>query len=121
MDELELKEGSVNINFDFKAFLFRLISYWKWFLLVLIIALYVVYHQNIRREFPYTLKAQISVQDDKNPLFTNNTSLIFNYGGISGKVQDVSLNLNSRKHHEKVVDSLELYLSYLKQGRFYNR
>ena len=26
-----------NLNFDFKAFVFRVISYWKWILLVLII------------------------------------------------------------------------------------
>jgi len=106
-------------NFDFKEFIYRALSYWKWVLLGLCIAFYVVYHQNIRKEFPYTLGASITVQDDKNPLFTSNTSLVFNYGGISGKVQEVLLNLTSRKHHEKVVDSLKLYLTYLKQGRFY--
>jgi len=105
--------------FDFKAFVFRTISYWKWFVLALLIGFYVVYQQNIRREFPYTLDASLTVQDDKNPLFTSNTSLVFNYGGISGKVQEVLLNLKSRKHHEKVVDSLDLFLSYYKQGRFY--
>lgn len=105
--------------FDFKAFVFRTISYWKWFVLALIIGVVVVYQQNIRKEFPYTLDAKITVQDDKNPLFTPNTSLVFNYGGISGKVQEVLLNLKSRKHHEKVVDSLDLYLTYLEQGRFY--
>ncbi|WP_027136920.1 exopolysaccharide transport family protein [Gaetbulibacter saemankumensis] len=109
------------LNFDFKAFLFRALSYWKWFLLALIIGVYVVYQQNIRKEFPYTLDASISVQNDRNPLFTPNTSLIFNYGGVSGKVQDVLLNLKSRKHHEKVVDSLELYFSYLQQGRFHKK
>ncbi|WP_158844282.1 polysaccharide biosynthesis tyrosine autokinase [Algibacter sp. L1A34] len=106
-------------NFDFKEFVFRALSYWKWFLLGLCIVFYVVYYQNIRREFPYTLGASITVQDDKNPLFTATTSLVFNYGGISGKVQEVLLNLTSRKHHEKVVDSLKLYITYLKQGRFY--
>ena len=106
-------------NFNFKEFVFRAVSYWKWLLLGLCIAFYVVYHQNIRREFPYTLGASVTVQDDKNPLFTANTSLVFNYGGISGKVQEVLLNLTSRKHHEKVVDSLKLYLTYLQQGRFY--
>ena len=105
--------------FDFKAFVFRALSYWKWFVLLLIIGVYIVYQQNIREEFPYTLDTKITVQDDKNPLFTSNTSLIFNYGGISGKVQEVLLNLKSREHHEKVVDSLDLYLSYLTQGRFY--
>ena len=106
------------VNFDFKAFIYRTLSYWKWFLLALVIGVYVVYQQNIREEFPYTLDASLMIQDDKNPLFTSNTSLIFNYGGVSGKVQDVLLNLKSRKHHEKVVDSLNLYLTYLKSGRF---
>ena len=90
-------------NFDFKEFIYRAISYWKWLLFGLFVVFYVVYYQNIRREFPYTLGASITVQDDKNPLFTSNTSLVFNYGGISGKVQEVLLNLTSRKHHEKVV------------------
>lgn len=115
-EQSEIHESHV---FDFKAFVFRTISYWKWFLLVLVIGFYIVYQQNIRREFSYSLSASIMVQDDKNPLFTSNTSLVFNYGGISGKVQDVLLNLKSRKHHEKVVDSLYLSLTYLKQGRFY--
>ncbi|AJR03786.1 exopolysaccharide transport family protein [Siansivirga zeaxanthinifaciens] len=118
-----MEDGAVEqqgqLNFDFKAFFFRLLSYWKWFLLILIIGVYIVYQQNIRKEFPYTLSASISVQDDKNPLFTSNTNLIFNYGGISGKVQDVVLNLNSRKHHELVVDSLQFYLNYFRQDRFY--
>ena len=116
--ENQVQEQDVQM-FDFKAFVFRALSYWKWFLLALIVGVYIVYQQNIREEFPYTLDAKITVQDDKNPLFTSNTSLIFNYGGISGKVQEVLLNLKSREHHEKVVDSLDLYLSYLTQGRFY--
>ncbi|MBD0833082.1 polysaccharide biosynthesis tyrosine autokinase [Aestuariibaculum sediminum] len=107
------------LNFDFRAFVFRLISYWKWFLPAILLGVYIVYQQNIRKEFPYTLTASISVQEDKNPLFTSNTSLIFNYGGITGKIQDVLLNLRSRKHHEKVVDSLNLCLNYLKDGRFH--
>jgi capsular exopolysaccharide synthesis family protein len=115
-DRFDFQNGQ---NFDFKEFIYRAISYWKWLLVGLCIVFYVVYYQNIRREFPYTLGASITVQDDKNPLFTSNTSLVFNYGGISGKVQEVLLNLTSRKHHEKVVDSLKLYLTYLKQGRFY--
>ncbi len=118
-EELKTYNGNAVLNFDFKAFIFRCFKYWKWFVLALIIGFYIVYQQNIRREFPYTLSASITVQDDKNPLFTSNTSLVFNYGGISGKVQDVLLSLKSRKHHEKVVDSLNLYLTYLKQDRFY--
>jgi succinoglycan biosynthesis transport protein ExoP len=119
MSDIVEPQESGQLNFDFKAFVFRVISYWKWIALALILFIYIVYHQNIRREFPYTLNSQISIQDDKNPLFTSNTSLIFNYGGISGKVQELVLNLKSRKHHEKVVDSLDLHLNYLKQGRFY--
>ena len=89
--EEQLEGNGVQV-FDFKAFVFRTISYWKWFVLALIVGFYIVYQQNIRREFPYTLDASLTVQDDKNPLFTSNTSLVFNYGGISGKVQEVLLN-----------------------------
>ena len=36
MSEIETNETS-NLNFDIKAFVFRVIGYWKWILLLLII------------------------------------------------------------------------------------
>ena len=104
--------------FDFKAFLFRALSYWKLFVLCIGIGLVIAYQLNIRKQKSYRLSTQISVQDDKNPLFTSNTSLTFNWGGVTGKVQTVVVSLKSRSHNEKVVERLKFYMQYLKQGRF---
>ncbi len=104
--------------FDFKAFLFRALSYWKFFVLCIGIGLIIAYQLNIRKQKSYRLSTQISIQDDKNPLFTSNTSLTFNWGGVTGKVQTVVVSLKSRSHNEKVVERLKFYMQYLKQGRF---
>ena len=104
--------------FDFKAFLFRALSYWKLFVLCIGIGLIIAYQLNIRKQKSYRLGTQISIQDDKNPLFTSNTSLTFNWGGVTGKVQTVVVTLKSRSHNEKVVERLKFYMQYLKQGRF---
>src|SRR5210317_2199501 len=114
IDEFEVSES--NSAFDIKKFLFRALSYWKWFLLLLAISTYVVYQLNIREEFSYKLSTKIAIEDDSNPLFTSNASLTFNWGGVTSKVQTIIVTLKSRSHHEKVVDRLEFYKSYLKQG-----
>jgi len=116
-DEFEFTESSPS-TFDIKAFLYKTLSYWKLFILCIGIGLFIVYQQNIRTQQSYKLGTQISVEDDKNPLFTSNTSLTFNWGGVSGKVKTIITTLQSRSHHEKVVDNLEFYITYLKQARF---
>ena len=117
IEEFEVSESGSN-SFDIKKFLFRALSYWKFFVLLLAIGVFFVYQKNIREEFSYRLGTKISIEDDSNPLFTSNTSLTFNWGGVTAKVQTTIVTLTSRSHHEKVVDRLEFYKSYLKQGRF---
>ena len=117
IEEFEVSESSSS-SFDIKKFLFRALSYWKWFLVLLAIGIFLVYQKNIREEFSYRLGTKISVEDDSNPLFTSTQSLTFNWGGVTAKVQTMIVTLKSRTHHEKVVDRLEFYKSYLKQGRF---
>jgi polysaccharide biosynthesis transport protein len=117
IEEFEVSETSAS-SFDIKKFLFRALSYWKFFLLLLAIGVFYVYQKNIREEFSYRLSTKISIEDDSNPLFTSNASLTFNWGGVTAKVQTMIVTLQSRSHHEKVVDRLEYYKSYLKQGRF---
>ncbi len=104
--------------FDFRAFLFRALSYWKLFVVCIGIGLIIAYQLNIRKQKSYRLSNQISIQDDKNPMFTSNTSLTFNWGGVTGKVQTLVVTLKSRSHNEKVVQRLKFYMQYLKQGRF---
>src|SRR5690606_23868317 len=116
VEEFEVSES--NSSFDVKKFIFRALSDWKFFIILLAIGIFYVYQTNIREEFSYRLGTKISIEDDKNPLFTSTQSLSFNWGGVTSKVQTMIVTLKSRSHHEKVVDRLEFYKSYLKQGRF---
>lgn len=118
-DTKDLKLISEGASFDVKAFFVKLLGHWKLFLLSMSIALYWAYHVNIRKESIYGMDASIVVKDDSNPMFSNNTSLTFNWGGTSDKVQTVITTLRSRTHNEKVVDKLQYYIKYLKKGDYF--
>lgn len=105
-------------SFDFKGFLIKTFSYWKWFLLSWAVAFTIAYQLNIRKQKIYSLETTISVTEESNPLFTSNTSLVFNWGGTSDKVQNIASTLKSRSHNELVVDTLSFYISYLVKGKY---
>ncbi|RTY92283.1 polysaccharide biosynthesis tyrosine autokinase [Flavobacterium sp. GT3R68] len=105
-------------NFDFKGFLIKILSYWKWFIVSLIIAYSIAYQVNIRKEKIYGVESVINIKEVNNPFFTANTSLVFNWGGTSDKVQAVITILKSRSHNELVVARLQFYIDYLKQGEY---
>lgn len=118
---LDIKDFSIfenQVSFDFKGFLIKIGSYWKWFLLSLAIAFTIAYQVNIRKEKIYAMQTLISVKEESNPLFTSNTSLTFNWGGTSDQVQTISTTLQSRSHNELVVDKLQYYIDYLTQGEY---
>lgn len=118
---LDIKDFTVFENqpsFDFKGFLIKILSYWKWFLLSVFIALMIAYQVNIRKEKIYGIETLISVKEETNPLFTSNTSLVFNWGGASDQIQTISTTLQSRSHNELVVDKLQFYIDYLVQGKY---
>ena len=100
-------------NFDFKGFLLKILSYWKWFLVSLSICFAIAYQVNIRKEKIYGMENTIAVREESNPFFTSNTSLVFNWGGTSDKLQAVITTLRSRSHNEIVVAKLEYYIKYL--------
>lgn len=105
-------------TFDFKGFLIKTLSHWKIFVVSWIIAFTVAYQINVRKEKIYMLSNTISVKEETNPFFTANTSLVFNWGGTSDKVQTISTMLRSRSHNEAVVDRLKLYVNYLREGDY---
>ncbi|HLF51204.1 polysaccharide biosynthesis tyrosine autokinase [Flavobacterium sp.] len=105
-------------NFDFKGFLIKILSYWKWFVVSLIIAFTIAYQVNIRKEKIYGVESLINIKEENNPFFTSNTSLVFNWGGTSDKIQTVVTILKSRSHNELVVAKLQYYIQYLKQGKY---
>jgi capsular exopolysaccharide synthesis family protein len=118
---LDIKDFSIfetQNGFDFKEFLIKIGSYWKWFLLCLAITFTIAYQINIRKEKIYAMETVISVKEETNPLFTSNTSLVFNWGGISDQVQTISTTLQSRSHNELVVDKLQYYIGYFSQEKY---
>ncbi|WP_281336382.1 polysaccharide biosynthesis tyrosine autokinase [Flavobacterium eburneipallidum] len=118
---LDIKDFSIfeaQSGFDFKGFLLKIASYWKWFVLSLAITFSIAYQVNIRKEKIYAMETLISVKEESNPLFTSNTSLVFNWGGPSDQVQTISTTLKSRSHNELVVDKLQYYIGYLSQGEY---
>ncbi|MBF6640268.1 polysaccharide biosynthesis tyrosine autokinase [Flavobacterium sp. J49] len=106
-------------SFDFKGFLIKTISYWKWFVIGLIIAFSIAHQVNVRKQKIYGIETTIAVKEENNPFFTSNTSLVFNWGGTSDKVQMISTTLKSRSHNELVVDRLNFYIDYLKQTKYF--
>ncbi|WP_456314068.1 polysaccharide biosynthesis tyrosine autokinase [Pseudomonas shirazensis] len=118
---LDIKDFSIfenHSNFDFKGLLLKIASYWKWFLASLIIAFTIAYQVNIRKEKIYAMQTMISIKEESNPFFTSNTSLVFNWGGISDQVNGISTILKSRSHNELVVDKLQYYIDYLQKGKY---
>jgi len=106
-------------SFDFKGFLIKTLSYWKWFVVGLIISFSIAHQVNIRKQKIYGVETTIAIQEENNPFFTSNTSLVFNWGGTSDKVQMISTTLKSRSHNELVVDKLEFYIDYMKQTKYF--
>lgn len=118
---LDIKDFTVFDNtssFDFKGYLLKVLSYWKWFLITVVVALIIAYQVNIRKEKIYNIDTLISVKEETNPLFTSSTNLVFNWGGASDQIQTISTTLQSRSHNELVVNKLQFYIDYLKQSKY---
>ncbi|MBT8325484.1 MAG: polysaccharide biosynthesis tyrosine autokinase, partial [Winogradskyella sp.] len=121
--EFELKdeaEGleSTGIGFDFKGFLFRCLRFWWLFVVTIGIGYAVAHYINVRKENIYRLESLITVENDQNPFFTSNTSISFNWGGVSDKVGNIITEIKTRRHNELVIDSLQFYKQYLTEGRY---
>src|SRR5690554_2731850 len=115
-EEFEINES--HSTFDFKRFLYRLLHHWPLFLISLAIAFSWAYYVNVRKLPIYQMDNLIAISDDQNPFFTSNTSLTFNWGGTTDKVNTAIISLQSRSHNEKVVEELQYYLTYYRDGKY---
>lgn len=106
-------------NFDFKGFLIKVASYWKWFVVSILLCLIGAYQVNVRKQKIYGLETTIGIKEEDNPLFTSNTSLVFNWGGTSDKVSTIATTLKSRTHNEIVVEKLNYYIDYLQDSKYF--
>ena len=111
-------QESQSISFDFRGYLFKVLNLWKFVLLCIGAAMLIAYFINVRKQNVYKLDSLISVDNDQNPFFTANTSISFNWGGVSGKVGKIMTTIKTRTHNEKVVDSLQYYMDYLDEGKY---
>lgn len=116
-DEFHIDETPT--TFDFKGFLFRLVDHWPLFLISLIIAYAIAFYINVRKQPIYQMQNMVSIKDDQNPFFTTNTSLTFNWGGTTDKVNTAVIILKSRSHNEKVVERLQYYMEYVRDGKYH--
>ncbi len=107
-----------NVMFDFKGLFFKILNSWYLIVLCIGIACAVAYYINVRKQNIYRLSTLISVESEQNPFFTANTSISFNWGGVNGKLGKVMTTLSTRSHNELVVDSLQFYKQYLKEGKY---
>ena len=103
---------------DFKAYFYKIISYWKLFLISTIVALLIANYITKRKAKKYKLDTIITVKEEQNPLFNSSTNILFNWGGASDEVETIITTLKSRKHNEKVINKLHLFVDYLKQGKY---
>ncbi|EDM42983.1 tyrosine-protein kinase [unidentified eubacterium SCB49] len=115
-NEFDIK--NLESTFDVKSFLLKLLSYWPLFLVFLSVSIGIAYAINIRKLPVYSIDNLISIKDDQNPFFTSNTSLTFNWGGTTDKVNTALITLKSRTHNEDVVDALQYYVVYKKNGEY---
>ncbi|WP_347372883.1 polysaccharide biosynthesis tyrosine autokinase [Aequorivita sp. Q41] len=115
-EEFEINDA--HVAFDFKGFLFRLLHHWPLFLICFVVAFSIAYYINVRKLPLYKMENLVSIKDDQNPFFTSNTSLTFNWGGTTDKVNTSIITLQSRSHNEKVVERLQYYLDYLRDGKY---
>ncbi len=113
-ENLDINE--VQSTFDFKGFLFKLVRFWPLFVVSLGIAFAAARYINVRKLPVYQMSNLVSIKDDQNPFFTSNTSLTFNWGGTTDKVNTSVITLRSRTHNEKVVERLQFYKDYQKEG-----
>lgn len=118
MAEEEFEISEITGNFDLKGFLYKLVSYWWLFLGSISIGLFIAYYISVRKLPVYRINSMVEVKDNSNPLFTSNTSLTFNWGGTSNKVNSTLLVLRSRSHNERVVKRLQFYINYLQMGEY---
>lgn len=116
MNNLDFIQGKDN-EFDLKLFFLKYVRYWYWFLLVLLLSLGSAYLY-LRYTVPiYRITASMLVKDEKRGSGGTNEVLkeleMFNGNKIIENEIEV---LSSRVLMEKVIDELNLTVSYFAEG-----
>ncbi len=69
----ELNKSDLEIqSVDIKEYLFKLVRYWKIFVVMAVLSLIIAKFINIRTQRVYNLNSLITITDEQNPLFSVN-------------------------------------------------
>lgn len=117
-EEFNISEFKSTLNF--KELLFKILSYWPWYIVSLVICYLVAYQVNVRKQNVYRMSTQVVVSKAQNPFFSSSTSLTFNWGGVSDKVHTTKNLFKSRTHNEKVIEYLQFYVKYQKKAKYWS-
>ena len=117
-NKINFTTPTIQNNLDIKSYFFKIISYWKLFLVTIIISLVVANFMNDYQQKKYNLSTTISVKEENNPLFSTGTNIAFNWGGASDEIETIKVIIGSRSHNEKVVRKLNFFINYLKEGSY---
>jgi len=115
--EEEFKISDYKPMINFKDLFFKVIKNWWLYLVFLLGCFFIAYQVNLRKKPLYSVGSQVVVSNDKNPFFSSNTNIAFNWGGASDKIQTTIVLFKSRTHNEKVVEYLQYYVNYEKQAK----
>ncbi len=105
-------------SIDLKSFLYNILSYWKLFILTILVSVGIAKFKSNYTEKSYSISTLITVKEEHNPLFSSSTNIAFNWGGSSNIVETVKARFKTRTHNEKVVSKLKFYIDYLQEGKY---
>ena len=104
-------------SIDIKSYLLKVFSYWKLFVLSVVISLAFAKYKNMMGTDTYKINSLITIDEKSNPMLSSSTNISFNWGGASNMVESVKADFKSRTHNEKVVSELQFYINYLKKEK----
>ncbi|MGY5353874.1 polysaccharide biosynthesis tyrosine autokinase [Wenyingzhuangia sp. IMCC45467] len=102
-------------SIDIKSYLLKVFSYWKLFVLSVVISLAFAKYKNMMGTNSYKISSLITIDEKTNPMLSASTNISFNWGGASNMVESVKADFKSRTHNEKVVSELQFYINYLQK------
>ena len=76
-------------SIDLKSFIYKIFSYWKLFVITIIIGLSIAKFKNGYEEKSYNISTIITIKGVQNPLFSSSTNIAFNWGGSSNLVESI--------------------------------
>lgn len=119
INKLEEEEG----GFDFKIILMKLIIYWKWFVVSIVLCLLCAFVY-LRYTAPvYRIQATVMINDEKKGSFQNQMMAMQDFGfvGTTGGVDNEIEILRSKSMIKQAVVDMGMFMEYQLGGRITKR